>query len=476
MPTGAAQRALLVVPTGHNVGNLLRGGVMDAVLEHCPGLELCIVSPFADDADFRREFARPGVSFEFLQPYVPHARERVVESILCERFLRESKLSAVRLQRDRSRLLENWRGRGALTFAKAVLCSLPVSREAWFDLARAVGDRRGYDRLFDRLRPSVLLTSTGGFVDPEMPLIWEAARRGVPHVALDLGWDNLSSKYHTIRPAARLAVWNEQMRDEAVRYHHFSPDRVVVTGAVQFDQYSNRKQLPLRHDFLRSVGAPESAKLVAFATPSRVVFPYSGVVIDGLARSIAANEFGMAVHLLVRVHPRDDADAYAKWRDLPFVTVEKPFDRLGAAPGTQPFDRIAPSADDRRHLAATLANADVVVNCASTTTVEACLFDTPVVNVAFDGEEGLPLPLSVRRYYHYEHYRPVIESGAAQVAWTPEELTRHVRSYLNHPEQDRDARRDIVTRFCGDVDGRAKDRVAAVAVEMLHARRDRAAA
>src|SRR5439155_12088299 len=126
------------------------------------------------------------------------------------------------------------------------------------------------------------------------------------------------------------------------------------------------------------------------------------------------------------------------------VTVDDPPARLSASPTLPPFDDVAPTSGDRRHLAATLAHSNVIVNVASTTTLEACVFDTPVVNVGFDGEADLPLPLSVRRYYRYEHYQPVLRAGAVRVASDPAELIGAVRDYLACPERDRDARRAAV--------------------------------
>src|SRR5262249_20606049 len=145
-----------------------------------------------------------------------------------------------------------------------------------------------------------------------------------------------------------------------------------------------------------------SAKVVTLATAGAAVYPYGPFVVDGLVRAQQTGALG-TVHLLVRLHPRDDPDAYARFRGLPSVTVEKPLAQLNASAKLARFDEVAPTREDRQHLAATVAHSDVLINLASTTTLEAFVFDTPVVNIAFDGAEGLPLPLSARRYYRYEH-------------------------------------------------------------------------
>ena len=105
------RRILLAVPSGHNVSNLLRSGFLPTLLDR--GVKVVIASPFAVDASFVNEFAGERVELVTLPPWTPTAAERVVESALSERFLRDTNLRAVRLQRDRARLLDPWRGRRA---------------------------------------------------------------------------------------------------------------------------------------------------------------------------------------------------------------------------------------------------------------------------------------------------------------------------------------------------------------------------
>ena len=473
---GLSASMLVSLPSGHNVANVLRSGVLAAVQAQAPHLRTTIVSPFADDDRFREEFSSPMLAHEPLAAYRPSAAERIIESIVSEQFLSSSGLTAVRLQRDRARLLEPWQGRRLAAAAKDAISRLPVPRRVWFGVAQAMASDRGCGALFDRHRPSLLVTSTAGFLDAEMPLLWEARRRGVPCMAIDLGWDNLSSKYHTIRPVDYLTVWNESMKEEAVRYHGFPASRVFVTGAVQFDQYRHRQRLPSRSAFFKAINADEACKLITLATPATASYASTSAVADTLARVVRQSAFGQAVHLLVRVHPRDGIEAYAALRHVSRVTVEKPMARLDVVDAVTPTDAFSPTSPQRLHLAATLEYSDVIVNCASTTTLEACMFDTPVINIGFDSEPDLPLPLSVRRYYHYEHYRPVVEAGAVRIADDPDSLVRMVRDYLADPSRDREARRRVVEQMCSPGDGRAAERMARAVLTALGASTRAAAA
>lgn len=462
---GSSGSVFLSVPSGHNVANLLRSRFLPALLE--AGVTVVILSPFAADPGFVQEFKRTGVEIVPLPPWQPSTAERLTESALSERFLHQTNLRAVRLQRDRARLLDPWPGRGALAAIKAALVRVPISRRTLYAVARRLNRAPGIDALIAKYRPAVIVTASAGFLTAEVPLIYAARRAGVPLMGIDLGWDNLASKYHTIVPVDTLAVWNDDMRDHAVRYHGFTPGRVAVVGAVQFDEYFEGMPLPTRDAFLRETHLDPDRALITVATAPFAVYPSTTWLIEKIVMAIAGGQLGRPAQLLVRVHPRDDLDLYTRFAGAAHVTIEKPVGHLRGIPGTPDFDQFSATRRDRSHLAATLAHSDVLVNFASTTTIEACLFDTPVINIGFDEHPNLPDPLTIRRYFAYEHYRPVVETGAATIASTPAELIDALRAYLGDRALNRAARQALVDRLCPYRDAGTGQRLATAVVEAV---------
>ena len=75
------------------------------------------------------------------------------------------------------------------------------------------------------------------------------------------------------------------------------------------------------------------------------------------------------------------------------------------------------------------------------------------------------VPRSIDGRTPFDHYRPVVEIGAARVARSPEELALHVGAYLEEPAGDRDARRRLVEYEVGVPPGLASARI----VEVLEA-------
>lgn len=428
---------------------------------------LVLLSPFSLDTRFLAHLTRGGVRHEDLLPAAPTALERILDSICSERYLRTSGLIAPRLQRDRARWQRYPPTPGSLLRAKDALARLPLPHGSWQAVLRAFGWRRPYRALFEQYRPDLLVTSTAGFHTAEVPLIIEAQRQRVPRIGVDVGWDNLSSKYRPLLRMTRLLVWNRVMQDEAIRYHGYVPGRVGVTGAPQFDEYFRWANGPSREAFLSRIGADPSRRLITLATagegthgaPDAIVRVLAGALVDGRIRQPA--------QLLVRLHPRDSRERYRAVEALPHVTIEQPFQVLRARAGFSLSDATAPTREQRTHLAATLAHSDLIINFASTTTIEACIFDTPVVNIGFDGRDGLPLPLSIRRYFHYEHYQPVLREGAVRVANTPSEMIGLANAYLADPSLDRVARRRLVVQLAGFTDGASGRRVGQEIVDMV---------
>ncbi len=457
---------LLTLPTGHNVANVLGTDVVRTMLNGGSSVRLVVLSPpgaVPNAADFKGE----PIEFHALQRYRPNRLARAIDSILSEQFLRSSQLTAVKLQRDRARMLRTSPVRPILLRAKEAVAGAPVPRSLWYSLAQQVDGRGLYSQLFDQYSPDLVVTSTAGFALGEIPVIFEAERRGIPQMAIDLGWDTLSSKYHTIMPVDRLVVWNKQMRDEALRFHRFAPAQVEVAGVPQFDQYFGSMAVPSRDAFMQTIGAESGRRLITVATTAAGTYPGTAAVIGALARALSDDSLGQPAQVLVRLHPRDTLDSYEALQQLPHVFIDPQVKRLRAHGRGTDFDALATTHEDRVHLAATLVHSDVVINFASTTTIEACIFDTPVVNIGFDDVRDVPLALSIRRYFAYEHYQPVLQTGAARVAQSPADLLELVRRYLAEPSLDREGRARLVSETCEYTDGRSGVRVGQAVLRTL---------
>jgi hypothetical protein len=259
-------------------------------------------------------------------------------------------------------------------------------------------------------------------------------------------------------------VWNQLMKQQAVELHGYRPEEVHVTGAPHWDLYFRGPRRSTRDMFLRRIGADPSRKLVTLTTTPSELYPHYDHVLRVMIDAMAGGRWPYPCQILVRVHPRDDLDRYKAFFDTPHVIVEKPFPTTVRAGDGLAVDV---TTESQQHLADTLCYSDVVVQVASTIAIEAAIFDTPVVNVSFDGEMPDEWTRSARRYLRFTHFANVTRHAAVKQAESPAQLVDAVAKYLTDPAIDAEGRRRMVREQCQFLDGRSSERVAACVVETL---------
>ncbi len=306
------------------------------------------------------------------------------------------------------------------------------------------------------LKPD-LIVSTGPHRYEEPAVVASAKRLGIPTLALITSWDNLTTKNRMPFRYDGYLVWSEQMKAELHTLHPDSRTRTVyVIGAPQFDAFFSPHFEESRESFCRRSGLDPSRPVVLYALGSpNFLKEHSAVAF--LAECAMRGDLGGA-QLLVRPHPLhdngEDERLLAKFR--PVVRIQRT-----ATPGT-PTARRAQSRRDIADWVSAFRHADVVVNLSSTATVDAALFDRPVVNIDYDPEPGQPNQELVKDVNHrWNHFKPIAESGGLWLVNTPNELLTAVRTYLEHPELHRARRRWIAQYVCGYTDGRSGQRLVA---------------
>jgi hypothetical protein len=114
---------------------------------------------------------------------------------------------------------------------------------------------------------------------------------------------------------------------------------------------------------------------------------------------------------------------------------------------------------DMRSMVALLRHADVMVNFATTVTLEAAITDTPTLLVAFSPID----PEEMQRYVvglHFRmHYKGLVERDLVPVAWNANELVGWINRYLDDPSLYRTQRAEIVRDWVHFIDGRSGERL-----------------
>lgn len=451
-------KLIFSLPYGISFRNIVCCGILDKCLEK--GAAATLLLPDLTDRDRGRiESQLPaGVDVRRLLPAAPYQNFRFLKLIKQHLYAKRTGLDSFRVKNDRLRHQRPLMHLGTTALARfaETLCT-----EQWVDsrIARARQPFEDYyDTLLEERRVDTVVVAKPGYQPEDLALIRAARRRKIPVVSVDTTWDNIVSKRPTYLPPDVMTAWSARMQDEAVEFYQMPRDKVAITGGAQFDVLAIRSRLPVRERFLESLGLDPGRRLIVFALNSPVFTPQNPLYISFLLEAVRTGAIKGAPNVIIRLHPWDLVSNHdALIQTYSNVRVERPF----GVPDAASVYECIPSRDEVVHFGALMNHADVLVNIASTTTLDAIAADTPVTSLAFDMEPA-PAELSSARLYELSHLRPIVDSQAVRVVREREELIEVINSYLDDRTIDRPARDRARRSFMTFSDGGSAGRIADV--------------
>lgn len=311
-----------------------------------------------------------------------------------------------------------------------------------------------YAKLFRELKPSLVFNASHVHSEVAIPVVNAAKALGIPTATFIFSWDNLTSRSRIIPLYDYYLVWNNRMRDQLLKiYNSVKPEHVFVTGTPQFDFHFSNEFYWTRHDFCLQVGADPNRPIVLYSTGMPEHMKGETLIVEGLARILRDMSDFSPPQLLVRVYPKDQTGRFNElMKKLPDVL----FPEIPWSPNWK-----TPKYQDCFLLTNMLRHSSVGINVASTVSLELCMFDKPAINVAYDPPGVENEHASYRDFYKFDHYRPVVESGAVMVAKSEIEMAEMLKRSLIQPQKNSDKRRRLIQDMFGDtLDGDSGKRVA----------------
>ena len=301
------------------------------------------------------------------------------------------------------------------------------------------------------------LTKVFTILSLDLRLVHASRDAGVPVVGMVRSWDNPTAKGLLRVLPDTILVHNEAVKGELTRFHGVPAEKIKTVGVPHYDRYFTHEAVDVA-GFKKRLGLNSEKKLVLYAPVGDRYL--SDNTVDRDIVSILDKLLPPNYEILVRLPPTDSV------RDLPVgrrgrITVERPGGGFGVLKATE-----LSGGDDER-LIETLQTVDMVVTGPTTMCIDASIFDKPVILVGFDGYKTRSYYESVRRYFDYDHWRPVIESGGAPLALTLGEFGELISQYLADPSRDSDGRRQIVSAEAAYTDGRSSERMVKTLVSFI---------
>lgn len=318
-----------------------------------------------------------------------------------------------------------------------------------------------YLRLLSRLRPALVFNGSHVHSANAIQVIHAAQSLGIPTATFLFSWDNLTSQGRIMPLYDYYLVWNDDIRSQLLDvYPTVRPDQVFVTGTPQFDFHFQPRFYWSREEFCAQVSADPARPLVLYSTGMDNHMPGEPLIVERIGLLLKEMTALGPPQLLVRLYPKDRHperfdDVRRRNPDILFPSV--------------PWNRnwLTPKFEDCYLLTNTLRHCDLGINVASTISLELCMFDKPVINVGYNPPIDIA-PVNYATYYGFDHYRPVVESGAVSVASSEEEMQRFIIQALSDPAAGRAQRQQLVQRMFGQtLDGRSGQRVGECLLTLL---------
>lgn len=444
------------IPHGSHARDLLRLELLDILTEDRK-ITVVILTPAYQEKKFLADFSRDNVIVkELVRPNLSWFQRKFIgllNKLLVDwNFDCTYKIQIFNKNRSSAFIY-------MISFLQRILKRYKILIKILLRIERKLIPDRYYKDLFAKYHPSLVITCTITKLEDSF-LLKRANLLGVPTFTIVQSWDNLTSKGPTIVEPNRLSVWNDIMKKEAIDLHGFSPDKVDVLGVPQFDIYFNGNIRNTRDEFFKSMHLDKRKVLLTLTTAPLHIFNLHDDIIEIILKAVSDEKFVKDVQLIVRLHPNDDTSIYTKFEMNPLVTLDYPKNRSNTI-GWNPDE------NDMYHLADTLKYSDVIINVASSITIEACVFDTPVVNIGFDGYEDRPPKNSTTRFYNYTHYQHIMNRRGVKVAWNADELVDHINLYLKDPSKDFEGRLNIVKDQVKFMDGKSTERIAHRIIDLI---------
>jgi len=454
-----------IVPRGEVIRNFVYSGAFDEVAE---GAELSLLSviPNPDlDEMLKRRYQRVFQLSELRERRVVELQREVLEMAhgrwLWSEAARERwRLRAVEAKTTRQNL-KLW--------SKRIACYPFANRPGLKFLStmermssRWLNTKDEYVKLYRELKPSLVFNGSHVHSRLATQAVQAAQWLGIPTATFIFSWDNLTSQGRIMLPYDYYLVWNEAIREQLLElYEWIRPEQVFVTGTPQFDFHFRPEFYWSREEFCARVGADASRPIILYSTGMANHMPGETQIVEGIADMLKElTEFGRP-QLLVRVYPKDLTGRFEELKQ------RRPDILFPAVPWEAAW--LTPQFEDAYLLTNTLRHSAVGINVASTISLELCMFDKPVVNVGYNPATVDKRELDYARYYHFDHYRLLVEAGAVAVAKTEKELLEMLRSALATPQTNSSQRQKVVTdMFADTLDGWVATRVAHRLLELAH--------
>ncbi len=313
-------------------------------------------------------------------------------------------------------------------------------------------------KIFDHFKPNLVVTTTTGLDQFDIPILRQAKKRGIPTLTYVESWDNIykmERRKEEMVKVDTILVWNQINKKHVKRAFGYKNSQVHCVGSPRLDYFQHKDKLPSREKLCRYLGVDPAKKLIHIATVELYDISY---IVKTLAKARDQGKISKPIEIYCSVHPGGDIKKHKWYAEKYQIKLRYSFGRKDNSP--HPLFRYNPSLEDMYMLTSLWIHSDLLINFSSTAAIESMLGDTPTINVMF----GKPFDFFTWRKSAVvkdfkEHYKDIISESGTTVVRNKKQLLYAVNQYLKNPKLNRKGRKKTCQKMLTYLDGKCRERV-----------------
>ena len=258
---------------------------------------------------------------------------------------------------------------------------------------------------------------------------------------LDIGIERIYSFYCAAK-ADLLLVWNDIMKEQAVKWHGYSNGSVVPIGIVKCDYYKDKNIVfETKEEFISKNNLYRDRKIISIIC-GNIDLKMAYTIAKMLC---ASTQIRTGFQIILRANPDSFEEQLRELRHTEDIDNSPIF----LVKGFSFCTKIDAFRNDVISAANFLKNSDLIISVASTMMFESLYFNTP--NIFLIHEQ-------FRSYYDNYLMRSLMNEKGIAIVKNDDELITAVDRYLKNPLIDIEQRQRLFKKYCYSVHGDALDR------------------
>jgi hypothetical protein len=433
---------------GVEAKNILRTGIIAKVLQSDPDVRAVLFMKNKERVEYyKNEFNNPRIIYEVVGDYLPNRADK---------FFSKSKFNFLQTETTDLRAKMVAEERGIFYYYYSLIIHRILAHSYFVKFLRFLDYKIVkcdlFDKYFDKYKPDLVFLANL-FEDLEVNFLRSAQKHGVFSIGLINSWDRVTARCILRLLPNRLIVFNEIVKKEIIETNYFKPANIFVSGLPQYDAYFEKPTIS-REEFFRKLDIDPEKKILVYSPIGGMFSNSDWDMMDLIYRLNTEKKFGDNVVILVRFPPND----FIKEEDLkdrPYLIYQYPGTRFSSTRSTD-WDMNSAELDELRN---TLQYMSLIVCYASSISIDAVVFNKPVININYEIKDNIRLSKSPTVFYKMIHYKKALNAGGIKLVDNENELVEWIKKYLRDPSLDSEGRKRLVEKQCQYTDGKSAERI-----------------